>query len=87
MIFQAIQEFTAYTWATSCGYYITIFKTEMDYIISYVIDSVQKRAQQHDKKKMPKLSKHKTHLSEIGKLSTKEETCSCNYGRLGEQSF
>ena len=43
-----------------------IHEMEMDYIISYGIGSVQKRARQRDKK-MPKLSKHKMHLSKIGK--------------------
>ena len=55
-------------------FYATIRKTEMDCIISCGIGSVQKRARQRDKKKkMPKLPKRKTHLSEIGKAAVKKQ--------------
>ena len=53
-------------------FYVTIHKTEMDCTISYGIGSVQKRARQRDKKKMPKLPKRKTYLSEIGKAPEKK---------------
>ena len=45
---------------------------EINCIISYGIGSVQKCAWQRDKKMMPKLLKHKTHLSEIGKAPKKK---------------
>ena len=50
------------------------------------IGSVQKRARQRDKKKMPKLSKRKTHLSEIGKAPKKKRVVVTTDGSVSNVS-
>jgi len=58
----------------------------MDCVKSYAINSVQKRARQRDKKKMPKLSKRKAHLSEIGKAPKKKRVVVTTDGSVSNVS-
>ena len=57
----------------------------MDCVKSYAINSVQKRARQRDKK-MPKLSKRKAHLSEIGKAPKKKRVVVTTDGSVSNVS-
>ena len=50
------------------------------------IGSVQKRARQRDKKKMSKISKRKTHFSEIGKASKKKRVVVTTDGSVSNVS-